>query len=86
MSLLLVTVMDAVTVHHHPGSDAGLYDQECPTLQLAVGAGSLGIGSQRLTDLGTAPPAPDALPTPRAAVAPSLAAAPTDTRAPPSST
>jgi hypothetical protein len=82
---LLFVVMDVPTLHAHHGTETGLYDHECPTILLAASGGSLGLGSQPLTDLGAAPPAPDALPSPSVPGVAGLAVGSTDTRAPPSS-
>ena len=82
---LLVMAMEVPTFHHHHGPEISLYDQECPTMRLAASAGSLGVGSEPLTDLGGAPPASEALPSPPVPGIAGLAVGSPDTRAPPSS-
>ncbi|HEY7254789.1 MAG TPA: hypothetical protein VIG37_30170 [Methylomirabilota bacterium] len=82
---LLVMVMEVPTLHHHPGPQTGLYDQECPTMRLAASAGGLGLAPQSLTDLGAAPPAPDTVSGPPMSGVPGRAVGPTDPRGPPSS-
>lgn len=82
----LVLAADVPASHHHDTRGTALYDQECPAMRLATSAGSLGLAPGPMTDLGPAPPAPDAVPSRPLRAVLGAAPLPPDARAPPLST
>ena len=82
----LVLAADVPASHHHDTRGTALYDQECPAMRLATSAGSIGLGPRPMTDLGPAPPAPEAVPSRPLRAVLGTVLLPPDARAPPLST